>query len=139
MVKRCIIDGSKIRISRPGVDVDAAGEFDFLLHENHLYAQPYFAAIVSKPSDGDTTILNVPEVTSDPIVLIFPVRNGDMTSFPFPKSQGSGSNETGWSGLLYMAVNYRTLSATQIEFRFSTNSRSDNVLSCYVLLLRRAN
>ena len=52
MVKRAIVTKEKLRISIPGVDVDAAQDHQFVLHEQHLAAQPYYTEWVSCPFAG---------------------------------------------------------------------------------------
>ena len=137
MVKRCVIQPPVIRVSKPGIDVDFAGERDCLLHENKLFAQPYFQTVVSKPGGSDTASVGIPNVTSNPLVFIFPVLDGDRSVFPFPRSQSGGSNQSGWPDLLGFNIAYRVISATQIDVRFFTRSNTANILSCYLVLLRR--
>lgn len=52
MVKRAIITNEKFRISSPGVDVDTAADHQFILHEQHLSAQPYYTEWVVCPFAG---------------------------------------------------------------------------------------
>lgn len=49
MTKRAIITKDKFRISGEGVDVDSANEHQFVLHESHLAAQPYWTRWVPCP------------------------------------------------------------------------------------------
>ena len=149
MVKRAIIEmtpNPKIRVSRPGVNVDTAGEFDFLLHENHLFAQPYFYRFVACPFAGDTSNNNrdstvnvsVPNVTSDPIVILFPVSSASANIFPDIRAIASGSVESGFPMDNWL-VGYTVVSATLIRIRFQKftgSRRSPN--GTYMILIRRA-
>lgn len=79
MAKRAIITKDRFRIAAPGIDVDAAAEFEFVLHESHLAAQPYWAAWVPCPFAGAgegtfnaTVNVTVPADIADPFVLLIP-------------------------------------------------------------------
>lgn len=52
MMKRAIVTDEIFRISIPGVDVDAASDHEFVLHEGHLAAQPYHTEWVACPFAG---------------------------------------------------------------------------------------
>lgn len=148
MIKRGIIQlgglDPKIRISKPGVDVDEAGELDFLLHEQHLYSQPYHFSFVACPFAGNTSYtvqdstvsVTIPDVTSEPVVLVYPVASDDSVVFPFPKSTGTGASTVGFlveSWFIYHEV----VSSTRIDVRFykpQTTLKSPE--GAYIILMR---
>lgn len=134
------------RISAPGYDVDTAPEGQFLLHEDHLYSQPFFWRKVDCPFTGftgagvqDATVpVTYPSVGTEPIVILYPIASTGSVSFPRPRSLGVGSNESTWSGLENWQVQFNITSLTNINIRFTkTNSSPTSPQGCYLLLFRR--
>lgn len=135
----------KIRISKPGVDVDLAGPTDFLLHESHLYSQPYhfsfvacpFAGYTGNASRAATVNVSIPNVTDDPVVLLWPVDSTGATVSPMSRTTGTGSSGSGFNCENW-DVNFDLISSTQIDINFGKGS--DTRLSpdgCYLILLRK--
>lgn len=132
-MKRCIIELPKIRISKPGFDVDTAAFDDFLFHEDFLFAQPYFAGFVACPFAGytgkaarqETVSVTVPDVTADPIVLLFLSGTVDENIFPAIRSKGSGNDSAGYNTQQWWA-SHSVISSTQIDVVFV---KGDNFLS----------
>lgn len=138
MVKRCIIQPPIIRVSRPGVDVDGASRQQCLLHEDKLFAQPYFQAVVNKPAGSEFIAVDIPAMDADPIVFTFPYyADGQRSKFPFPRSYSKGNSQSGYPNIEYFSIRHRVLSMTQIQLQFASNSRFPPVTACYLLLLRR--
>lgn len=148
-VKRGIIqfapDIEKVRISTPGVNVDAASTLQFLLHEAALYSQPYYAAFVACPFAGNTSTgtqdvtvqVTVPNVTSDPVVILEIVDSDGLISFPAQKGLGTGSSGSGFSVNSFV-VYHQVISATRVDVRFTksdTSRRSPN--GTYLVLMRK--
>lgn len=149
MMKRGIIQlggaTPKFRISRKGVDVDLAGPTDFLLHEDYLTAQPYYAKFVPCPFAGNTSasgldqtvpVTGIPNVTSDPIVVSYVQASDGSNTFPIRRSNGG---PVGGRTDAYYFVFVTVVSATQLNVRFqkaaSSNSSPNGV---YIVLYRRA-
>lgn len=148
MKKRGVIHLSgtpKIRISKPGVDVDLATPTEFLLHESHLYAQPYYSSFVTCPFAGNTSgsllqqavNVTVPDVTAEPIVLLWPVDSAGTIISPMSRTTGPGSSQTGWV-LDFWRVDAKVVNSTRVDVRFTKTAdsrRSPN--GAYLILLRR--
>lgn len=146
MIKRGIIHlPDKFRISKPGVDVDLAGEGDFLFHESYLFAQPYafkwaacpFAGDTSNNSRTATVTVTIPYVTSDPLIILYPVRSDGVAIFPYPKSYGTGSDGAGYSTEDW-TVYLRNVTGTSLDVYFQKSKltrRSPN--GCWVVAIRR--
>ncbi|TGT64102.1 MULTISPECIES: hypothetical protein [unclassified Mesorhizobium] len=129
MIKRGIfqLTGAepKLRISKPGIDVDTAGPTDFLLHEDFLYTQPYFAQFVACPFAGRTTTgyveaavpVAIPNVTSDPLINVWIVQSDGPISYPCQRGQGSGNSGSGFNIDAYY-VRYKVDSGTQVTVWF---------------------
>lgn len=135
------------RISAPGFDVDTAPINGFLLHEQHLYSQPFFWQFVSCPFAGftgagardESVIVNYPNVGNTPNAILYPVASGGLVSFPRPRSGGNGSNQTTWAGMEYWAVQFEITSNTQVRVRFTkANSSPLSPQGAYLVLFRRA-
>lgn len=119
----------KIRISKPGVDIDSAADIDFLLHESHLYSQPYYFDFVACPFAGDTSSnafnqtvsVAIPDVTADPIVIAYVADSESSIHYPAPRSTGPGSSA---SGFAYEAwgIRVKAESSTSLMVRFIKNA-----------------
>lgn len=146
MIKRGIIQLAgaepKIRISRPGVDVDFAGEADFILHENYAAAQPYFFTYVACPfsGSGGATSARVPVTApdvgeTDPVVVIYSRIDSDFNCFPTKRrSQG----RTGGGSAYHFHVGYRVISPTSFEVVFNRQPNSGtSPTGAYFILYRR--
>lgn len=144
MIKRGIVQlgGSspKFRISRRGVDVDAAGPADFLIHENYLVAQPFHTTFVDCPFAGNTgnalldqtVSVTIPNVTANPVVLSYIRAAGGYNSFPTRRGDGQVFGRTDNAYAVYVTIN----SATSISVRFlrqavSLTSPDGVTLVCY--------
>jgi hypothetical protein len=134
----------KIRISKPGVDVDAATTLDFLLHESALYSQPYYSAFVTCPFAGytgtsiqDQTVhVTVPDVTSTPVIILEVVDSDSLISFPAQKGLGSGSSGSGFS-INNFTVSHQIISSTQVDVRFYKPGNSKkSPQGAYLILMR---
>lgn len=135
------------RISAPGHDVDTAPANGFLLHEDHLYSQPFFWQYVSNPFAGytgagvqDATVpVTYPSVGVIPTCILYPVASTGSVSFPRPRSLGVGSNESTWVGLENWQVQFNITSLTNVNVRFTkTNSSPRSPQGAYLVLFRRA-
>lgn len=148
-MKRGVIQFSgateKVRISKPGVDVDTAGTLDFLLHENALYSQPYFSAFVTCPFAGNTSTgvqdqtvdVTVPNVTTTPVVMFWVVDSDSLISFPAQKGFGTGNSASGFSVNSFV-VSYQIISSTVIRVRFFKSSNSlRSPQGAYLILSRK--
>ncbi|TKT79961.1 hypothetical protein [Aquamicrobium sp. LC103] len=132
------------RISKPGVDVDSAGENDFLLHEDHLYSQPFWWQFIACPFSGyegvevrDQTVnRTIPNTGSVPMSIIYPVGSNGTIIFPFPKSEAAGSSANGFPGLERWYI-WHSVTRTQLSVRFLKNDNSRrSPQGCYVMLMR---
>lgn len=148
MTKRAILQLSgpspKFRISRKGVDVDAAGPSDFLVHESHLIAQPFYSDFVPCPFAGyvgdepqdATESVTIPNVTSDPIALIYTRHAGGQNVYPQRFSEGLVGSMTSEEAFdIYLNV----ISSTQINLRFVKQPYSrTSPQGCWLTVYRRA-
>lgn len=148
MTRRGIIQLSgtpKIRISKPGTDVDVADDTGFLLHENHLYAQPYFFQFVACPFAGNTSYVaknqsvdvTIPDIDGSPIVLLWPVDSAGNITSPIPRSTGPGSSQFGFA-VENWNIYWKIISSTSMTIKFTKtidSLRSPN--GCYVVLIRK--
>lgn len=134
------------RISAPGFDVDTAPPNGFLLHEDHLYSQPFFWQYVECPFAGyegagfqDATVQVIyPSVGNLPNVILYPVASTYAVSFPRPRSLGVGSNESTWTGLENWGVQFDIITNTRIDIRFTkTTSSPRSPRGAHLILLRR--
>lgn len=143
MTKRAILDlgDDLFRISMPGVDVDEAGDADFLLHEDHLYSQPYYFGWVANPwapnTNGTVTLsetvqVTVPDVTANPIILLYKqYSNGDncFPDFRFLSSQ----NDAFSMSLIAYAV---AISSTRVDVTFGKFRCPFYMTGAYMVLMR---
>lgn len=146
MAKRGIISKDKFRISAPGVDVDTAQPYELLMHEQFLFTQPYFFKYVPCPFAGNTSYgiqqsdvdVTVPDVTDDPLVLIWPESSENVVCWPKARSIGTGSSGSGYATENW-TIQFEVISATVIRVRFIKaldSLRSPN--GAYLVLMRRA-
>lgn len=147
MVKRGHFDLANgiFRISKPGVDVDSAGPNDYLLHESHIYYQPYWTNFVACPFAGSTSTsemqqsvnVTVPNVTADPIILIYPAINPSGNAFPHTRSQGTTS-PGGIGNIDLWIIEARATSSTNIEVRFwKASGTAKPPRGAYITLMRK--
>lgn len=136
--------GVIFRISKPGKDATSTDQRDFLLHESHLYTQPYFFGFVACPFAGTTgpaataTVqVTVPGYDPDPMAVIYPVTSDSRTCFPAQRAAGSGSNEDGWA-MDWWLIYHRVVSSTRIDISFEKPNLSlRSPLGCYLMLTRK--
>lgn len=144
-LKRCIIskDG-EFRVSNPGKDVASENQFDFMLHEDMLASQPYHFSYVECPFSTYTgngvkdqsVNVTVPDVDSDPVVILFPVTSASVNSFPLTRDRGSGSDSSGYNVDKWFIV-AKVVSSTQITVRFIKPSDGrKSPKGCYLVLAR---
>jgi hypothetical protein len=141
-----VISPERFRVSKPGADVDSTNISDFMLHESFLAAQPYFFAYVANPFAGNTgnssqtaTVdVTVPDVDANPAIIIFPVTNDSRNTYPFPRDEGSGSDQNGYN-VNDWYVYCQIVSSTQATITFYKpvgSKKSPN--GCYLALVRRS-
>lgn len=137
----------KFRISRPGVDVDSAAATDFLLHEQFLYAQPYFFGQVPCPfadysgtaAQSATVVVDVPPVTGDPLIFFWVSGQSDTGENQFPTFaswhlstiNSSPENATYW----LISIREVTTSSVSVFFYKPYGRRSPQGI--YLMLSRR--
>lgn len=101
MTQRVLITNDKFRVTVPGVDVNSAEDYEFVLHEGHLSAQAYFIMWVPCPLTGTSstsrstrvTITTAP-ITNDTVVILYPASSSSVAHFPSPPFDSVG-NPTG--------------------------------------------
>lgn len=124
-MKRCIIDLPKIRISAPGYDVDTAAPENMIFHEDFLFSQPYYFGFVACPFAGytgkDTKIqfvnVAVPDITDNPLVLLYAVSPTPEVIFPAARSKGAGNDQDGYNVMMW-GISYTIVNSTTISVRF---------------------
>lgn len=103
-MKRAIFEAGKFRVSVAGADVDTARDDQFVLHEQHLFAQPFFSTFVACPVSGTSGSLRQPVVTvSTPalpvpdqlVTVLFPVPGDGASYWPLPPSNGTTGDQKG--------------------------------------------
>ncbi len=137
-MKRAIITKDKFRISVPGVDVDAASDFEFILHEDHLSAQPYFMLWIPCPLTGKnnntnrsaTVPITVPEITDDTIVLLYlEVSDEGGSYYPTPPSVG-GDQSVGAQVLIGLET------GTTVNVTFGVPQTVRAPIGAFLILMR---
>lgn len=134
MIKRGKIDFSGtnniFRISKPGIDVDAATADQLILDERAFYGQLYLAGFASNPSPGTATmqVVAFPSIGVVPIGICFPVTGGNIV---YPARY---FYKTGIGGALVGAANY-TITTTQIAFQYQGDAAENGF---YYMLFRRS-
>lgn len=137
-MKRAVITKDKFRISVPGVDVDVASDFEFILHEDHLSAQPYFMTWVPCPLTGvnnnngrsATVAVTVPEVTNSTIIFLYlEVSDEGGSYYPVPPSDG-GTRSTGAQALLGLDV------GTTVNITFGVPQTVRAPIGAFLILMR---
>jgi hypothetical protein len=142
-MKRCIIELPKFRISKPGYDVDTASMENLIFHESMLFTQPYFFQFVACPFSGagnltGTVSVTVPDVTSDPIVLLFLSGGSTVNVYPGIRSEGPGNNEDGYDVTAW-SVRYNVVSSTRIDVTFSTSlNGKTSPAGAHMILMRKS-
>lgn len=146
LIKRCIISPDEFRISAPSVDVSSANDYDFMLHENFLSAQPYLFTFVACPfagyvgNDDKQAVVNVetPGVTDDPVVIVFPVAGGSVATWPQPRDQGSGTDQSGYDANNWRVIT-KVVSSTQVDVLFNkTVDGRKSPAGAYLMLIRKS-
>lgn len=145
-MKRCIIELPKIRISKPGFDVDTAAPENLLFHEDFLFAQPYFFGFVACPFAGyigngsrdQTASVTVPDVTADPVVLLFMSATSSADAiYPMSRDKGTGSDQNGYNVDSWLVM-HQVISSTQIDVRFVKDSQGrKSPAGAHMILLRK--
>lgn len=140
MIKRAIITKDKFRISMPGVDVDAAADHEFIVHEAHLAAQPYWADWIPCPFAGagpgnfsETVNVTVPGEIASPSILLIPRGTTGNNYYPSPISF-SGSFPTQWADAWSYGV---TGSPPLLTVSFSKTGQSSAPLGAWLVLIKR--
>lgn len=131
MVQRGILGPGTFRISVPGINVNTARDDQFLLHEDHLFTQPYFSGWVPCPFAGDTSNSSlsqtvqvaIPNVTATPIVLLYPRSSDDRNAYPALRATGTSAGFQEWN-IDGWRVYYEVVSATRIDVTFVKPSYS---------------
>lgn len=146
MVQRGLIDAGKFRISRPGKDVSSTNPSDFMMHENFLFSQPYFFRFVACPFAGDTSQSSrneivdvaVPDVTDDPVVIMYTVTASGSIVWPSPRSFGVGNPQSGYPTDRAAAL-FKFYPPTTLRIRFVKGDLDrTSPQGAYIVLLRRA-
>lgn len=152
MTKRGIIQLSatypKFRVSKPDIDVDTAAIDDLLIHEDAIFSQPYyfgfaacpFASFSGNGSRTGSTTKVVPNIGQTPTIMLFPVSNASVITYPAILSEGSGDSQT-YYNIIKSWVNAEYLPATS-SIRFNFDKATDSQYSpkgCYFMLSRSAN
>lgn len=143
-MKRCKIDLPTIRISKPGYDVDTAAMENMLFHESFLFTQPYFFTFVPCPFGSgasgvldQTVSVTVPNVTSDPIVLLFASGGSTVNVFPSIRSIGAGSDASGYNISAWI-IGHNVVSSTRVDVNFIKPFRSLSApTGAYMILMRK--
>lgn len=108
-MKRAEFAADRFRVSVAGVDVDAAEDYQFVLHEGHLMAQPFFADFVTCPVSGTSGSLRQPvvavstpslPVASELVTILFPIPGDGAAYWPLPPSSGFTGDEKGSYALI---------------------------------------
>jgi len=145
MIRRCVIskDG-KFRVSNPGTSVDSINSYDFMLHEDVLSAQPYFFSKVDCPfasytgsnAKAENVDVTVPDVDPNPTIILFPISNASLNTFPYPRDDVNGSDQTGYD-VEGWDIYAQVLSSTQVRIRFQKDSDGrKSPKGCYMVLVR---
>lgn len=109
-MKRAEFATGRFRVSVAGVDVDAAEDYQFVLHEGHLMAQPFFSTFVACPVSGTSGSLRQPVATvSTPslpaadqlVAIIFPIPGDGAAYWPLPPSSGFTGDQKGSYAVVY--------------------------------------
>ncbi len=78
------------RISKPGFDVDTAGQADLLVHESIFYSQIVQSGTLSNPGGPSyTATVAIDPSLVNPIPIVYPVFSGNV-AFPAPWAYLSG-------------------------------------------------
>jgi hypothetical protein len=142
-MKRCIIQLPKFRISRQGYDVETAAMENLLFHESMLFTQPYYFGFVACPFSGagnltGTVSVTVPDVTADPIVLLFLSGGSTVNVYPGIRSEGPGNNQDGYDVTAW-SVRYNVVSSTRIDVTFSTSlNGKTSPAGAHMILMRKS-
>lgn len=130
-MKRAIITDSIFRVSVAGVDVDAAEDYEFLIHEGHLIAQAYFNEYLPFPPnipDTGSAQFTVPEIKANTAIVYYGRVAGGISYYPeAPNIDGA----TPRAAKIYMKI----INSTTLEFQvsFPPGQRPQGV---FVLFLR---
>lgn len=124
-MRRALIEKGILRLSVPGVDVDNAKGDEFILHEDHLSAQPYYTEFISCPyagitsSDRSATVdLSVPAITDSTMILYYLVFTNGGGFYPLPPSHTSTGEMTNSN------ANLIVISPTSIQIGMGTRAQS---------------
>lgn len=146
LIKRCVVSPDQFRVSNPGVDVSSTNPFDFMLHESFLSAQPYFFTFVACPfasytgtSEKNASVdVTVPDVDANPTIILFPVTNASLNTWPFPRDSGTGTDQTSYN-IEHWDIYAKATSSTQISIAFHKDvDGRKSPAGCYLVLVRRS-
>lgn len=145
-MKRMVVNLPKFRVSKPGFDVDTAAVENLLFHEDFLFTQPYFFGYVVSPIAGNTgkdmatgTVqVTVPDITGDPIVILYASGGPLINVFPAIRSIGSGNDQDGYNVDSWI-IGYEVISSTRIDVTFTKPFRTrSSPAGAYMILMRKA-
>lgn len=103
-MKRAIFEAGKFRVSVAGADVDTARDDQFVLHEQHLFAQPFFSTFVACSATGTsgslrqpTTAVSTPPlpIADELVTVLFPIPGDGASYWPLPPSNGATGDQKG--------------------------------------------
>jgi hypothetical protein len=134
------------RVSKPGVDVDAAGPEDLLIHEDAVFLQPYYFGFAACPFAGFTgsgvkdqsVTVTVPNIGQVPDIFLWAVEQTNIISYPMLLSEGSGDSQT-YYNVTQNYIEARFVAPASVQFRFVKVFDSRYSLKgCYFMLSRSA-
>ncbi len=134
MIKRAIFDfsgGSPVfRISKPGIDVDLAGDDDLLMDERGLYAQVVQTGVLVRTVFGSSVDMtfSIVDLGYKPYLIIWPINDDDAIVRPGIMKRYGSSNQ-----IFYLL---RQDTNTDVTVRFSSTSIAKG-LYYQVLRLKR--
>lgn len=109
-MKRAEFAADRFRVSVAGVDVDAAEDYQFVLHEGHLMAQPFFSTFVPCTASGTSSSLRNPTTSvatpslpppEDLVTILFPIPGDGAAYWPLPPSSGFTGDQKGSYAVVY--------------------------------------
>lgn len=138
-MKRAEFAADRFRVSVAGVDVDAAEDYQFVLHEGHLMAQPFFSAFVPCTASGTSsshrysyTSVATPSLPSpnELITIIFPIPGDGAAYWPFPPSHGYTGQPHGSAATVY------DIQPSEVTVRFNIPADVSAPPGAWLVLIR---
>lgn len=138
-MKRAIVENSVFRISVPGVDVDVAQDYQFIIHENHLISQVKHIQWVACPPSGETQFgdgsygldvdIAIPsaDIAKDRLILYTRTSN-DITWYPIVAFYDGISALAAGSSAAF-------ISATLLSVRFRFATMAARPAGAFVLIM----